>query len=203
MSNQFQIRWDERCIFLGRTGSGKTTLADQFIRSFNFRTVVLDPKGKWEFPGYKLVTEYDPNPNVIRQVFRNKDDEKNEWLDADTFLHSVWNYGIPTIVYVDELTKLSTPRETLPILADFARLGRQVGMGAWYASQRPKDVPNIFFTETEHWFVFDLTHSDDRKKVAGFTSDDVEERPFRKYSFWHFNPDIRDAVLVGQQQVNK
>jgi tRNA A37 threonylcarbamoyladenosine biosynthesis protein TsaE len=200
--HQFKVSWKDRCVFVGRTGSGKTTLADQLIRGFGYRTAVLDPKGLWEFPGYKLVTEYDPNPNTIRQLFRPRDNAKKEWADADYFLRSVWNTGIPTVVYIDEITKLTTPYGTLEILEDWVRLGRQMGMGGWYASQRPKDVPNLFFTETENWFVFDLTHSDDRKKVAGFTSDAVEERPTPKFSFWHFNPDLHDAVLVHQQQLN-
>src|ERR1700681_3192452 len=156
--NQFKIRADERCLFVGRTGSGKTTLADKVIRAMGYRTAVIDPKHRWEFPGYKLVTSYDPSPSTIRQVFRPRDSETEEWKDSEEFLLRVWNAGIPTVVYIDELTRLSTPRRTPPILADFVRLGRQAGMGTWYASQRPKDVLSLFFSKEEHWFVIELRH---------------------------------------------
>lgn len=186
-------------LFVGRTGSGKTTLADRLIRHLGYRTAVLDPKHRWEFPGYKLVEHYDPSPQTIRQVFRPRDGETEDWRDAETFLKAVWGYGIPTVVYIDELTALSTPRRTIPILADFVRLGRQVGMGCWYASQRPKDVPSLFLSEAEHWTVFDLRYAADRDKCVGFLGENVAGRVSEPFAFWYSNPTEPDAFLVHQK----
>lgn len=194
----FKIRADERVLFVGRTGSGKTTLADRIIRTLGYRTVVIDPKHRWEFPGYRLVESYDPDPRLIRQVFRPKDDEQEDWRDAERFLEDVWNAGERTVVYIDELTRLSTPRRTIPILADFVRLGRQAGMGTWYASQRPKDVPSLFLSEAEHWFVFDLRYIADREKCVGFLGENVSQRVTEPYAFWYSNPNEPDAFLVHQ-----
>lgn len=198
MAKTFQIRNDQRCIFVGRTGSGKTTLADLLIRHLGYRTVVIDPKHLWEFPGYQLVTEYNPDPNVVRQLFRPRLREGDGWRDTEAYLNAVWSYGIPTVVYVDELTALSTPRKTIPVLADMVRLGRQRKIVPWTATQRPKEVPNLFLTEADHWFVFDLRHEDDRKKVAGFLGKKVEGRLPEDYAFWYANPGERDALLVRQ-----
>lgn len=198
----FRIRADERVIFVGRTGSGKTTLADKLIRFLGYRTVVIDPKHRWEFPGYKLVQRYDPSASTIRQVFRPRDDEQEDWRDATEFLESVWGYGIPTVVYIDELTRLSTPRRTPSILADFVRLGRQAGMGTWYASQRPKDCPSLFLSEADYWYMFDLRYVADREKCVGFLGENVIERIHEPYAFWFSGPKEPDAILVHQQQVN-
>lgn len=198
-ASRFKIRADERVIFVGRTGSGKTTLADRLIRFLGYRTVVIDPKHRWEFPGYKLVTHYDPSLETIRQVFRPKDRAAADWRDLEVFLESIWNAGIPTVVYIDELTAVTEPRRTIPILEDFVRLGRQVGMGTWYASQRPKDVPSLFLSEAEHWFVFDLRYAADREKCVGFLGDNVANRIPEKYAFWYSNPNEPDAFLVHQK----
>jgi len=198
LAKSFRIGADERCLFVGRTGSGKTTLADRIIRTLGYRTVVIDPKHRWEFPGYKLVEEYDHDPHTIRQVFRPRDDEQDNWRDAEVYLESVWSGGIPTVVYIDELTRLSTPRRTLPVLADFVRLGRQAGYGTWYASQRPKDVPSLFLSEAEHWFVFDLRYVADRDKAVGFLGENVSQRITEPYAFYYSNPNEPDAFLVHQ-----
>lgn len=164
-----------------------------------YRTVVIDPKQLWEFPGYKLVDQYEPDPRLIRQVFRPKDGEGENWRDAEIFLESVWAAGVTnTVVYIDELTRLCSPRRTLSVLADFVRLGRQAGYGLWSATQRPKDVPSLFFTEAEHWFVFDLRYSADRDKCVGFVGDNVAQRITEKYAFYYSNPDEPEAFLVHQ-----
>lgn len=200
LQTEFRIRADERAFFTGRTGSGKTTLADRMIRYLGYRTVVIDPKHSWEFPGYKLVDKYDPSPLVVRQLFRPRDDETEDWADAEQFLRAIWYARIPTVVYIDELTRMSTRTRTIPILADFVRLGRQIGMGAWYASQRPKDIPSLFLTEAEHWFVFDLRNDADRDKCVGFLGGAVAGRIYEKYGFFYSNPELPDPIFVHQQR---
>lgn len=189
---------DERVFFVGRTGSGKTTLADRLIRSLGYRTAVIDPKHRWEFPGYKLVTGYEPDPRLVRQVFRPRAGDEDGWFDTEAYLQQIWSYDVPTVVYIDELTAVTTPRNTVPTLADFVRLGRQRKFGTWYASQRPKDVPSLFFTEADHWFMFDLRYEGDREKCVGFLGERVGERITEKYAFYYSNPGLPDAVLVRQ-----
>lgn len=194
-----QIKRADRFFFCGRTGSGKTTLADRLIRQMGYRTVVIDPKHSWDYPGYQHVTTYDPSPHTLRQVFRPKDDADEGWADLVTFLEDVWGYDVPTVVYVDELTSVTTPRKAPRVLATLVRLGRQRGFGTWYASQRPKDCPGLFFTEAENWAVFDLVTQDDRDKVAGFMGDEVRGRIREPYAFYYSNPTMRAPLLVHQR----
>jgi hypothetical protein len=197
------VKKNDRFFFCGRTGSGKTTLADRLIRHFGMRTVVIDPKHSWDFAGYKHVTSYDPSPDTLRQVFRPHDDADDGWGDLVDFLEDVWGYDVPTVVYIDELTSVTTPRKAPRVLATLVRLGRQRGFGTWYASQRPKDCPGLFFTEAENWAVFDLVTQDDRDKVAGYLGEQVRKRITEKYAFWYGNPEMTDPLLVHQEQGKK
>lgn len=196
------LKRSERALFTGRTGSGKSTLADKLIRTLRYRTVVLDPKGLWDFPGYLPVVEYDPRPETRYQVFRPLEGARPTrdrlYTDWELFLQQVWRDPQPTLVYVDELTMVTTPQYASPILFKFARQGRAFGKGLWTGTQRPSGIPGSFLTEAEHWFVFDLRHGDDRKKVAGFLGDAAEERPKGRYSFWYANPELPNAVLFRQ-----
>jgi hypothetical protein len=193
-----QVKKSDRFFFCGRTGSGKTTLADRLIRSMNYRTVVIDPKHSWDFPSYQRVNRYDPDPHLPRQVFRPKDDADDGWADLVTFLEDVWGYDVPTVTYIDELTSVTTPRRAPRVLSTLVRLGRQRGFGTWYASQRPKDCPGLFFTEAENWAVFDLTTQDDRDKVAGYMGDEVRTRLREPYAFYYSNPTMAAPLLVHQ-----
>jgi hypothetical protein len=194
-----QIRRDQRFFLCGRTGSGKTTLADRLIRRLGYRTVVIDPKHSWDYSGYEHVSSYDPDPQLLRQVFRPRDDADDGWKDLVGFLEDVWGYDVPTVTYVDELTSVTTPRKAPRVLATLVRLGRQRGFGTWYASQRPKDCPSLFFTEAENWAVFDLITQDDRDKVAGYMGDEVRPRIKEPYAFWYSNPTMASPLLVHQR----
>jgi hypothetical protein len=200
-SRELRIGHDERVFFGGRTGSGKTTLADRLIRKLGYRTVVIDPKHCWgKFPGYVHVKRYDPHPQTLRQVFQPHDDAGQGWADTVDFLSDVWGYDVPTVVYVDEITSLTTPRTAPRVLSTLVRLGRERGFGVWFASQRPKDCPSLFFTEAEHWIIFDLLTQDDRDKIGGYLGDKARDRIREKYAFLYMSPDMTDPLLVHQRQ---
>jgi hypothetical protein len=196
---ELKISHDQRVFFGGRTGSGKTTLADKLIRTLGYRTVVIDPKHSWAFPGYIHNQHYNPSLHVKRQVFRPIDDADAGWADTVAYLSDVWAYDVPTVVYIDELTSITSPRRAPRVLSTLVRLGRQRGFGTWYASQRPRDCPTLFFTEAEHWLVFDLLTKDDRDRVAGYMGDKAKDRLKEPYSFLYMNPHMNDPLLVHQK----
>lgn len=195
---RFQIKRDQRCLFVGRTGSGKTTLADRLIRGMGYRIAVLDPKGLWNFPGYQEVRGYNANPHLLRQVFRPRD-RHFPWLQSTRFLDAIWSAGIPTVVYIDELSGLSTRTKWPDILQDFVTWGRQWQYGTWFSTQRPRNVPTFTLTEAEHYFVFDLKYRADRERLAGDVGDTILGRIRTPYAFFYSNNDLDQPVLVKQE----
>lgn len=136
------------------------------------------------------------------QVFRPFDGPRSRvegtLTDWEAVMEDAWADPQPVLIYVDELTMVTTPYYASPVLFRFSRQGRQPRKGLWTGTQRPTGVPGSFLTEAEHWFVFDLRHKDDRKKVAGFLGEAAEVRPKGRYSFWYANPELPDAVLFRQ-----
>lgn len=79
------------------------------------------------------------------------------------------------VIYGDEATLLTRPTILEPTLGKAIRTGRERGVAVWLSSQRPKNIPSEVFTESEHFFVFQLTYEDDFRKVASFTGDRMWE----------------------------
>src|SRR5262245_13221330 len=61
--------------------------------------------------------------------------------------------------------------------------GRSRGITVWSGMQRPRQAAWQAFTESTHFFVFQLTHSEDRKHVAQFTIPELADFRPPRYSF--------------------
>lgn len=179
-----KIETNDRCLFVGRTNSGKTTLAKMLMllammsikrEGQEFR--ILDPKHSASFDSllnFPVDTDYDPKKR--QQTIRTKaepDADQSHFYDgimADIFRRQ------NTLVYVDEITLVTPNRPVTPAYGALIRQGRERGIGVWSATQRPFDIPKICFTESEHIFIFQLTDENDRKRVSQFTGDEVKGR---------------------------
>lgn len=164
------VRPEERAGFFGRTGSGKTTIARALLRKAQekgHRTIVFDAKHTYVDGGIKVRDHV--NPKLTHQIVRVSPDgsESERWNEA---FYDAWEMG-DAILYVDEATLVTPPRTILPGYGRCIRTGREVGLGTWTGSQRPKDIPSVIFTEAEHVFGFRLQWSADVDKVASFTTE--------------------------------
>lgn len=92
-------------------------------------------------------------------------------------------------VYVDEVyglvTRPSAGAYPEPFLRCLTR-GRSRGITVWSAMQRPRQAPWQCFTESTHFFVFQLTHAEDRKHVAQFTTPDLADYRPPRYRFGYY-----------------
>lgn len=164
------IKSSDRVNFFGRTGCGKTTLARYLLRKATRPYVILDPKHDYSERGVPIVKRFDKD--LERQIIRVEPDEYEMEAWDDT-IYDIWRHR-NRIIYADELTLISPARTLLPAAGRAIRTGRSVGVAFWAASQRPKDIPSAVFTETEHFFVFQLVYQADRDKVVSFTGDKAE-----------------------------
>lgn len=154
----------------GRTGCGKTTLAKYLLSKAKTPYAILDPKHDYKQKGVPVVKRFDKE--LERQIIRVEPDafEMEAWDDT---IYDIWRHR-NRIIYADELTLISPARTLLPAAGRAIRTGRSVNIAFWSGSQRPKDIPSAVFTETEHFFVFQLVYQADRDKVVSFTGDKAE-----------------------------
>lgn len=207
------LRGDQRLLFIGKTGSGKSVVSRYLLkiaRKRGWRIVIIDPKKDWmKYLGkvYKyaekkslgtvdspwLVSEF--NPRYAVQIF-----QPLEWTEqCRVFFQAIIDCK-NTIVYVDEITQLANatnvPRELKLIWTQ----GRSLNIGAWCGTQMPKGIPLIVKTQAEVWFLFRLNSKDDRKVVQGYLPieemPEVVNHPLPKYWFYYWEDSMPKPMLV-------
>lgn len=196
------IKPNDRVDLFGKTGSGKTTLARFLLHTTDARSVVLDPKWRYEDPGIKIV--HDFNPKLDHQIIRvpPSDNDLDTW---DNIFYQCWERG-DAIVYADEVTLLIPGTRTiLPWHRRCIVTGRERDLAVWNGSQRPTEIgSSVIFTETEHFCLFRLQFEADRKKVGSFTSDTVaaayrdlqRDGSTAKHDFLYYGPEDDTLIRV-------
>ena len=48
--------------------------------------------------------------------------------------------------------------------------GRELGVEVWNGTQRPKDIPQIALSESEHFYTFRLNLPQDRERIEAVTA---------------------------------
>lgn len=207
-----QLRGDQRLLFLGKTGSGKSVVSRYLLklaRRKGWRIVIVDPKKDWQkylgkilpYAEKGLGTVDSPwlvqefNPRLAVQIFQPLEWDKQ----CETFFKAIIAVR-NTIVYIDEITQLASatviPREIKLIWTQ----GRSLNIGAWCATQRPKGIPILIKDQAEVWFLFRVNSLDDRKVVKGYMPlDDMPEivsRPLPKYWFYYWEDTMPKPMLV-------
>lgn len=188
---KIHIRNDERVIFAGRTGSGKTVLAKHFLTRLN-RVLAIDPKHTLKLDGFSRRRGLPIFGAEFRIIYRPRLEDD---YDLARILQAIMR-GKHATVYCDELATLTEmyPYATAQ-LADLARTGRERHVAVWCATQRPRWIPRVFFTEAEVVFMFNMRGADDRAYMAQFIGPEAFD-PIDKYEFWYSHADETETGLM-------
>lgn len=194
---KIRLSTDQRVLFVGTTGSGKSELAKHFLRKLN-RVIVIDPKFTFQLEGYKRQKHL---PYNMALGFRNMDfhiiyrPRRDDTIDLAQLFYRIGKMREITI-YIDELSTLSEQFiEATQVLADVVRTGRERHISVWSAIQRPRWVPRIFLTEAENIFQFQLRSEDDRRYMAGFIGQQVMS-PLTEHNFWYSGTNMQAPALL-------
>jgi hypothetical protein len=195
-----QILSSQRVSFAGKTGSGKTFLAQYLLRGFK-RLVVIDPKMSLGTPKWNLDV---PDRKVIKALEKGEPGRIRYWIPPeisksgepvwDSIFEWVWTLG-DVAVYIDEMYSVAlNGRMSYPLRRLYTQ-GREPGIGVWASTQRPSYVPLEMFSEAEWMFVFMLNIEEDRKKIARGTGAVEFERPIKdEHGFWLYNQLWESAI---------
>lgn len=211
MARFTRILPNEHVFIAGKTGSGKSYLAERYLAGFK-HVVMLDTKGEMYdrfMRGQKplwigvdddevtLVTrimelEKASTPKIIYSP--DYKEMKEEYYDA--FFE--WCYlRRNCIVWVDEAMSVSPNPHRIPehYMAILTR-GRSRNTAVWSLTQRPKGIANVIMSEATHFFIFTLQLLDDRKKIVDITGVPEFLEPPPKHVFWYWKQGMDRAILA-------
>jgi hypothetical protein len=189
----------DRALLVGQTGSGKTTLAQYLLTQRRYK-VVADYKGKINWPGYAVYTK-------LAQLVGAKEDALlyrpgyGESIDEDVcgrFWEWIYQRGNTTI-YVDETAAITKGNVYPFYYGGVLMRGRELGIELWSATQRPKDIPQVVLSESEHVYAFRLRLPQDRERVEQLTGIDRQRiADLRKRAFLYAR---QDDEIMGPLQL--
>lgn len=187
-------------ILVGKTGSGKTTLALALLPAYR-HVLVIDPihvlaerlpllegeDGERNRDGYVICHSpeelaeagarhikllYQPEPTYM------------EWEAYDLVYHWVFNRK-DTMVYTDEGLRVMRPNGQAPRYMEACyTAGRQRGVGMITSTQRPSKVDLRVMSEAEHYACFQLKLKADRERMAELMGEEVMKSP-KEHGFWY------------------
>jgi MoxR-like ATPase len=192
--NKTIIRTDQHVFVPGMTGSGKTFLCESYLNAYK-NVIVLDTKG---FFNWKSSIEPVPVFTHLkdlggfregRAIYRPDFTELNE-----DFYNAFFKYIYErrnTIVYIDELMEVAPSSRTYPLyLKGLLTRGREMNIGVWMSTQRPRDIPILCFTQSTHFFVFYLQLQEDRHRLAVATEQptfEINAGTLKSHIFWYYD----------------
>ena len=202
---RLHVRRNDRALFVGATGSGKTTLAKALMWDQR-HVAVLDPKRTFTLPPQANATTTE-DPDVVLSWEGPEPIIYRPGLDVLTDPDSVdwwfwWVYERKnTLAYIDEAAMVTQGAKLPRGYAACIQLGRERGVGTWHATQRPARVPLVLLTESEHIFAFRLRHPDDQLRIADYSDRHTLERQPTGNAFWYWNDSRQELRYFDRANV--
>lgn len=187
---------DDRGVMIGKTGCGKTTLAKFLVEDERKPfSVTWNPKGSdgvlaWNQAHVTSLGElYDAADDDAQRIVYTPDPfvAEDAINQAELFY---WVYENKNRrFYIDEATSIAYPGSKIPKpLTAILNRGRERGVSALVATQRPSGVPMNILSESEHYYVFKTLLPQDRQRIEAITGIGFEDQAsLDDYQFYYFN----------------
>lgn len=180
----------ERGFLVGKTGSGKTTLAIRLLRAYP-HVLAIDPKctlgGRQGLPGYTMVRRPGELPGARGCWIQYRPDP--EYQEPEVY-DQVYRWAFDrggTFVYTDEVYLVLDGGRAPAGMRACITSGRERGIGMLHAAQRPAWVPLIVQTESERFYAFRLSNLEDRVRIGQSVGMVVKDQPAEGYQFWFYD----------------
>lgn len=160
---------NQRAVFVGKTGCGKTTLAEKICANHNF-VCVLDSKAELNWSGYEICVNLDQvksakNSHIIWQPSIHEQNEDS----YDSYFKWIYDRR-NTVCYIDEVLAICKNSQNMPFwYRAILTRGRSRNIGCYNSTQAPVFVPHWILSQSEHYFVFQMRLETDREKVEKIT----------------------------------
>lgn len=203
-----KIKDSEHVFIAGQNGSGKTYLGKHLASRYEGLKIILDTKGTFNWENLidkkrvKLITSLDKfirtcesldftelkfDSIVYRPDFTEMEiDSYNTFFQQCYFLHKKPKFS-HVLVFVDEVMAVCPNPSKIPLYyKGILTRGRELKVSVWSLSQRPATIPTLIFSESLHWFIFNLVFPD-RERLKKFTGYEEFMDDIPQYSFWYWN----------------
>lgn len=202
---------DEHVFITGKTGSGKSFLAEVYLAGFEY-VAKLDTKGEvferrksgkeiWyglkenvDFTVIEHLAEID-RVETKKVIYAPSPEEQTEEF-YDSFME--WIYKREnTTCWIDELMQVAPSPLKYPFgLRTLETRGRSKNCSVWACTQRPAMIPSDVVANSTHFFVFDLNILADRKKLVDTTgAPEFFEKPGYR-NFWYMKDSDEYPILA-------
>lgn len=202
-TGNFKIGRSDRVFIVGTTGSGKTSLSKAMLWGLP-NVVILDPKRTYELPKewkhsiYTDIASLAKHEDSTTVIYRPEIAEMEK--GCEDFFEWVFDRG-NTLLYVDEVMRVTNGHRIGRGYATVLQLGRERGISCWSATQRPANIPLVIMTESEHYFVFRLRNTEDRKRLYEYTgASEFLKIPRDEHGFYYYND--RTGKIIYYRKAN-
>jgi hypothetical protein len=193
----------------GATGSGKSFLAEEYLRGYDY-VIKLDTKleteERWEagespWRGLEEGKDFVVCQSLVecqqadthKIIYSVPYDEQNE-DNFNEFFRWVFERK-NTIVWIDELMSFTTSFKYPYELGRCMIMGRSKGVGIWACTQRPQGIPSIVMANCKYFFIFRLNRYEDRKTVVNNTGFPEMMQTPTGHEFWYCKMGDESAKL--------